>query len=87
MPVHIPKIGCVEDIWDLRVQHAGFPHHWLTHPLLLPYYNPDGRLVYAEAAQCADRMQRRGDHDELLAWFRIWRTATYANRLAKRDRR
>jgi hypothetical protein len=25
MPVHVPKIGCVEDIWDLRVQHAGFP--------------------------------------------------------------
>src|SRR5438128_190373 len=25
MPVHVPKIGGVEDIWDLRVQHAGFP--------------------------------------------------------------
>ena len=25
MPVHVPKIGWVEDIWDLRVQHAGFP--------------------------------------------------------------
>jgi hypothetical protein len=25
MPVHVSKIGCVEDIWDLGVQHAGFP--------------------------------------------------------------
>ena len=27
-----------------------------------------------EAAVRADRMLRRGDRDELLTWFRIWRT-------------
>ena len=27
-----------------------------------------------EAAIYADRMLRRGNRDELLAWFRIWRT-------------
>ena len=39
--------------------------------LMLHQYGDDAEL---EAAQCADRMQRRGDHDELLNWFRIWRT-------------
>ena len=27
-----------------------------------------------EAATYADRMLRRGDRNELLTWFRIWRT-------------
>jgi hypothetical protein len=27
-----------------------------------------------EAATRADRMLQRGDRDELLTWFRIWRT-------------
>jgi len=39
--------------------------------LMLHQYGDDAEL---EAAQCADRMQRRGDHDELLNWFRICRT-------------
>ena len=39
--------------------------------LMLHHYGDDAEL---EAARCADRMQRRGDHDELLNWFRIWQT-------------
>jgi hypothetical protein len=39
--------------------------------LMLHQYGDDAEL---EAARCADQMQRRGDHDELLSWFRIWRT-------------
>ena len=39
--------------------------------LMLHQYGDDAEL---EAAQCADRMLRRDDHDELLTWFRIWRT-------------
>ena len=39
--------------------------------LMLHQYGDDAEL---EAAQCADRMHRRGDHEELLTWFRIWRT-------------
>jgi hypothetical protein len=39
--------------------------------LMLHQYGDDAEL---EAAQCADRMQRRGDREELLTWFRIWRT-------------
>ena len=27
-----------------------------------------------EAARCADQMLGRGGRDELLTWFRIWRT-------------
>ena len=27
-----------------------------------------------EAVQYADRMHRRGDREELLTWFRVWRT-------------
>jgi hypothetical protein len=39
--------------------------------LMLHQYGDDAEL---EAPQCADRMQRRGDREELLTWFRIWRT-------------
>jgi hypothetical protein len=39
--------------------------------LMLHQYGDDAEL---EAAQCADRMLRRDDRDELLTWFRIWRT-------------
>jgi len=39
--------------------------------LMLHRYGDDAEL---EAAQCADRMLRRDDRDELLNWFRIWRT-------------
>ena len=39
--------------------------------LMLHQYGDDAEL---EAAQCADRMQRRGDRAETLTWFRIWRT-------------
>ncbi len=33
-----------------------------------------GRDAELEAATHADRMLRRGDREELLTWFRIWRT-------------
>jgi hypothetical protein len=39
--------------------------------LMLHQYGDDAAL---EAAQCFDRMLKRDDHDELLTWFRIWRT-------------
>jgi hypothetical protein len=39
--------------------------------LMLHQYGDDAEL---EAAQCFDRMLKRDDHDELLTWFRIWRT-------------
>ena len=39
--------------------------------LMLHQYGENAEL---EAAQCFDRMLGRGDHDELLNWFRIWRT-------------
>jgi hypothetical protein len=39
--------------------------------LMLHQYGDDAEL---EAAQCADRMHRRGDRGVLLNWFRIWRT-------------
>ena len=39
--------------------------------LMLHQYGDDAEL---EAALCADRMLRRDDRDELLNWFRIWRT-------------
>ena len=39
--------------------------------LMLHQYGDDAEL---EAAQRADRMLRRDDRDELLTWFRIWRT-------------
>jgi hypothetical protein len=46
--------------------------------LMLHQYGDDAEL---EAAQCADRMQRRSDREELLTWFRMWRTIA-AMRLA-----
>ena len=39
--------------------------------LMLHQYGDNAEL---EAAQCFDRMLRRDDCDELLTWFRIWRT-------------
>jgi hypothetical protein len=39
--------------------------------LMLHQYGNDAEL---EAAQCADRMHRRGDREETFTWFRIWRT-------------
>jgi hypothetical protein len=39
--------------------------------LMLHHYGHDAEL---EAAQCVDRMHRRGDREETLTWFRIWRT-------------
>jgi hypothetical protein len=33
-----------------------------------------GSNAEREAARCADRMLGRDDPDELLRWFRIWRT-------------
>ena len=33
-----------------------------------------GNNAEREAARCADRILGRGDRDELLTWFRIWRT-------------
>ena len=33
-----------------------------------------GGVAELEAATQADRMLRRGDRNELLTWFRIWRT-------------
>jgi hypothetical protein len=39
--------------------------------LMLHQYGDDAEL---EAVQCADRMHRRGDREETLTWFRIWRT-------------
>jgi hypothetical protein len=38
--------------------------------LMLQQYGDDAEL----AAQCADRMHERGDREETLTWFRIWRT-------------
>ena len=42
VPVHVPKIGCSEDIGDLRVQRAGLPAENLssrfkTNPRALGY--------------------------------------------------
>ena len=39
--------------------------------LMMHQYGGDAEL---EAATHADRMLRRGDRNELLTWFRIWRT-------------
>ena len=39
--------------------------------LMMHEHGSDAEL---EAATLADRMLRRGDRDELLTWFRIWRT-------------
>ena len=39
--------------------------------LMLHGYGDDAEL---EPVQCADRMHRRGDREETLTWFRIWRT-------------
>jgi hypothetical protein len=39
--------------------------------LMMHSHGADAQL---EAAICADRMLRRGDRNELLTWFRIWRT-------------
>ena len=39
--------------------------------LMMHSYGGDAEL---EAAINADRMLRRGNRDELLTWFRIWRT-------------
>jgi len=33
-----------------------------------------GNNAELEVARCADQMLGRGDRDELLTWFRIWRT-------------
>ena len=33
-----------------------------------------GNNAEREAARCADRILGHGDRDELLTWFRIWRT-------------
>jgi hypothetical protein len=33
-----------------------------------------GNNAEREAARCADRMLGRDGRDELLTWFRIWRT-------------
>ena len=41
--------------------------------LMMHEHGGDAEL---EAATHADRMLRRGDRDELLTWFRIWRTIT-----------
>jgi hypothetical protein len=39
--------------------------------LMMHSYGGNAEL---EAAIYADRMLRRGNRDELLTWFRIWRT-------------
>jgi len=39
--------------------------------LMIHAHGSDAEL---EAATRADRMLRRGDREELLTWFRIWRT-------------
>ena len=39
--------------------------------LMMHQYGDGAEL---KAARCADRMFGRGDRDELLTWFRIWRT-------------
>ena len=39
--------------------------------LIMHSHGDDAEL---EAATHADRMLRRGHRDELLTWFRIWRT-------------
>jgi hypothetical protein len=39
--------------------------------LMLHQYGDDAEL---EAAQCAGRTLQRGDREETLTWFRIWRT-------------
>ena len=42
-----------------------------TAHLMIHAHGSDAEL---EAATNADRMLRRGDREELLTWFRIWRT-------------
>jgi len=49
--------------------------------LMLHQYGDNAEL---EAAQCFDRMLRRDDCDEVLTWFRIWRSIA-AMRLAPTD--
>ena len=39
--------------------------------LMLHQYGDNAEL---EAAQCFDQMLSRNDCDEVLTWFRIWRT-------------
>jgi hypothetical protein len=39
--------------------------------LMLHQYGDDAEF---EVAQCAGRMLGRGDREETLTWFRIWRT-------------
>ena len=48
---------------DVEITHAAH--------LLVSKYGGNAEL---EAAINADRMFRRGNRDELLTWFRIWRT-------------
>ena len=48
---------------DLDIYRAG---HLMMHS--------HGGNAELEAAIYADRMLRRGNRDELLTWFRIWRT-------------
>jgi hypothetical protein len=43
----------------------------LTAHLMMHEHGGEAEL---EAATQADRMLRRGDRNELLTWFRIWRT-------------
>ena len=39
--------------------------------LMMHSFGDDAEL---ESARYADRMLKRGNRDELLTWFRIWRT-------------
>ena len=44
--------------------------HRAAHLMMHEY----GTSAELEAAKCADRMLDRDDREELLTWFRIWRT-------------
>ena len=52
----------ISDVDILRAAHL------MTHR-----YGGDAEL---EAARYADRMLKRGNRNEVLTWFRIWRTIT-----------
>ena len=45
----------------------------LTAHLMMHEHGGDAEL---EAARYADRMLKRGNRNEVLTWFRIWRTIT-----------
>ena len=57
--------------WRLRKTLLPHSDIYCAAHLMLHEYSDGAEL---EAVQCADRMHRRGDREETLTWFRIWRT-------------